>query len=44
MTLLAGLALALTIGTVLVLSLLVKLLAWGWDEIRGELERMAQGE
>lgn len=38
------LTLALTIGSVLLLLLLVKLLAWGWDEIRDELERMGQGE
>jgi len=32
MTPLAGLALALTIGSILLLRLLVKLLAWLWGE------------
>jgi len=44
MTLVAALALALTIGTILLIRLVVRLLAWLWGEFRDELERLAQGD
>ena len=44
MTLVAALALTLTIGTILLIRLVVRVLAWLWGEFRDELERLAQGD